>query len=95
MRAVRVVLVVVLVSFLGVLDASAQTDTPAFTPASEYAYITMIPGTGTPDGQMTRFDYVSRAGEVQIATLLALIVFSLWGMFLFFVIVWARQRGQA
>jgi len=67
-----------------------QTDTatPTQTPTPEpYGYSTTVPITGTPDGQMTRFDYTATAGDVHIANLLTWLVFSLWGMFLFTVLV--------
>jgi hypothetical protein len=42
---------------------------------------------------MTRFDYVVSAGEVQIGNQLTWVLYSLWGMFLFgLLVVLARYR---
>lgn len=94
----RILLVVAMVFTVSVSLVQAQTDTPVptdtptpsetptetNTPTSEpFVHMTMPPDTGTPEGQMTRFDYTSTAGDVQIANLLTLLVYSLWGMFFF------------
>lgn len=97
MRVLVMVLVVVIVISS---PAFAQTETPTATPTvtpsptgEPWLYITMQPASGTPEGQVTRFDYVVTAGDVQIANLLTFLLFSLWGMFLFAVIVLlARYR---
>lgn len=57
------------------------------TPLAEiFVYATL---TG---GQATRFDYVSSAGEVHIATLLTMLLISSWAIFLFAMFVmWKRK----
>lgn len=67
---------------LGVGLVNAQTATPDF---SEVIYATLV------DGQVTRFEYSATASDVHIANLIMLILFSVWGMFLFGVSVYARQ----
>lgn len=65
-----------------------ETPLPTFTPTPEpYVYATVMPPEGTPDGQMTRFDYVATAGDVHIANLLTWLLYSVWALFLFVVIV--------
>jgi hypothetical protein len=67
-----------------------STPTPTPTPTDEpYVYATAIPGTGTPMGQMTRFDYTVNAGDVHISNLLTILLFSLWAFFLMLVFGWA------
>jgi hypothetical protein len=90
----------VCIVFLVVFTSSAQTETPTptatatLTPAP-YVFATIAPSDGTPPGQLTRFDYVSTAGDVHIANLLTLDVISGWGQFLFsviFITALARRR---
>lgn len=75
------------------MSAAAQTDTPTPDPTptetatpEPYVYATILPPDGTPPGQLTRFDYVATAGDVQISTLLTIDVLSDWGQFLFTVV---------
>jgi hypothetical protein len=103
----RIVLLIVVmlvgVSAVGAQDTATPTftptDTPTPTPTSTdvpFIHVTMIPGDGTPVGQMTRFDFTSTAGDVQIANLLTWLLYSVWGIFLFAVIVlgvlWRRSK---
>jgi hypothetical protein len=68
-----------------------QTPTATFTPTPEpFSYATVPPLDGESEGQMTRFDYVVSAGDVHIANLLTWLIASLWGMFIFTVIVLYR-----
>lgn len=93
-------LVVIGLLFAVAISAAAQTETPTPTPTATatpepYVYATVLPPDGTPPGQVTRFDYVTTAGEVHIANLLTLDVISDWGVFLFNVIflsALARRR---
>jgi hypothetical protein len=39
-------------------------------------------------GQPARFDYIIRSGQQQIHILLALLILTVWGMFLFGVMAW-------
>lgn len=75
----------------------AQTETPTPEPTATYTpsptptdepsiYATTIPVIGTPDGQMTRFDYTATAGDVHIANLLTYLLYSVWAFFLFAVL---------
>lgn len=86
---------VVVLLMLGTFAASAQTETPTPTETATptptetpapYVYATVPPSDGTPPGQMTRFDYVTTAGDVHIANLLTIDVISSWGQFLFTVV---------
>ena len=95
----RGIVIAVLTVMLFTADiANAQTDTPVptetFTPTptltptpEPYVHMTVIPPDGTPDGQMTRFDYTATAGDVHIANLLTFLLYSFWAMFLFLVVV--------
>lgn len=79
---VRVVLALMLVMGLAGV-AAAQTPTPTLSyDASIYATVV--------GGQVTRFDYVTTAQDVQIANLLTLLLVSVWGFFLVFVFVYGR-----
>lgn len=92
--------VVVLLVFAVAMSAAAQTETPTPTATATatqepYVYATVNPPDGTPPGQMTRFDYIATAGDVQIANLLTIDVISDWGQFLFTVVflsALARRR---
>jgi hypothetical protein len=95
------VVIVLLVLACGV--ASAQTETPTPTPSETptptstptpepYVYATVAPEVTDEPGQMTRFDYVATAGDVQIANLLTWLLYSFWAQFLFLVIVALRGR---
>lgn len=93
------VLVVLIVVFnAGGLSAQTATptptptETPAPTPTMDVAvYATMPPpDTGTP-GQMTRFDYTISAGEAHIANMLTWLLYSIWGMFLFAMVVLLKR----
>lgn len=67
---------------------ATETPTPTSTPTGEpYIYATTVPLEGTPDGQMTRFEYVASAGDVQIANLLTWQLYTTWALFLFLVLV--------
>ncbi len=67
---------------------ATETPTPTSTPTSEpYIYATTVPLEGTPDGQMTRFEYTATAGDIQIANLLTWLLYSFWALFLFLVLV--------
>lgn len=69
-------------------DAIAATHTPTASPTPEpFVYMTMVPEETDEPGQMTRFDYTSTAGDVQIASLLTAQLLSQWAMFLFIVLV--------
>lgn len=82
----------------GNLKASAQTLTPTptatptetATPTQEPFVYATIEAAGTP--QMTRFDYVATAGEMQIATLLTWQLYSLWGISIFSLYLYWRRR---
>ncbi len=94
------VLIFLLVVLAGVSTAQTETPsptatyTPTPTPTPEpWQFATLIPSTPDEDGQMTRIDFVATAGDVRIADLLTAILVSMWGMFLFAVlIVWGRRR---
>lgn len=73
--------VMIFVSLLLVSGVQAQTATPDI-----YVFATVEAG------QMTRFDYVATAGSVHIASLLTLLLLSLWAMFLFAVFVMLRGK---
>jgi hypothetical protein len=95
MRASFVLLIVLL---MAVSTARAQTETPTIMPPqtetpAPYSYSTLPPQQGTPPGVMTRFDYTVSVGETHIANLLTWLLYSLWGMFLFLVLVMMR-RGK-
>lgn len=69
------------------------TPTPTETPTPEpWVFATLEPAVTDEPGQMTRFDYVTTAAEVHIANLLTMILVSLWGMFLFQVMFFARRN---
>jgi len=79
---------------VGITTAQAQTETPTptmtptvtATPTNEpYVYATLPAPTEGATGQMSRFDYVASAGDVYIASLLTVILLSMWGFFLFWV----------
>ena len=90
------------VSDLAIVSAPAPTATATVvcvpfvpTPTRDpVAWITIAPlSSTTPQGQMTRFDYVVSAGDVQTGNLLTWLLYSLWGMFLFgILVVLARYR---
>lgn len=44
------------------------------------------------DGQITRFDYSATAGSVHISNLLTLLLFSIWGFFLFGIFVMVKTK---
>ncbi len=83
---------------LSAAAVSAQTETPeptaTYTPAP-HVYVTIPPLELTPMGQVARFDYVVSAGDVYTTDLLTAILFSLWGMFIFTVLVkWIGGRKK-
>lgn len=88
----RILLLVILIGIItGVVSAQTETPTPVLSiPVSEFVFITMVPYEGTPEGQMTRIDYVVTAGDALIGLLVLFIVISLWGFF--FVYVFLRHR---
>lgn len=75
------------------IPTETETATPTNTPTPEpFVYATIAPETTDEPGQMTRFDYVATAGDVHVANLLTIQLFSLWAMFLFGVFVlWRRN----
>lgn len=108
MSRIVVIALMLIVSF----TASAQTETPTptltptetptstptNTPTPEpWIYVTLLPeSTDDPGGQMTRFDYIVTAADVQIANLLTFQLVSQWAFFLFFAFVgsvlwWKRK----
>jgi hypothetical protein len=102
---VKWLMAALVVLLLYALPVSAQdTATPSATPTSTHTptptleparYITIAPGEGTPEGQLTRLDYTVSAGDIQIANLLTWLLYSVWGMFLFGVLVLlARYRNK-
>lgn len=71
-------------------ETPTETATPTATPTQEpYAYST-VEASGTP--QMTRFDFVVTAGEVQIANLLTWHLYSFWGFSIFALYLYWRRR---
>ncbi len=73
-------------------SANAQED-PTVTPTSEpYVYATLFPEATDEPGQMTRFDYVATAGDVQISNLLYWQLYSMWGMFFFWAYLSLRRK---
>jgi hypothetical protein len=100
--------VIVVLLFMALLPLSvyAQTDTPTPTPTTTPTitpsptmepaiYMTLPPLEGTPDGQLTRFDYTLSAGERHIADMLTWLLYSVWGMFLFAVLVlFVKERRK-
>ena len=70
----------------------SDTPTATLTPTPDMRVCATVAGTGTPEGQLTCFDYVVTASDVHIGNLLTLIFFSAWGFFLFTVFVLARYR---
>lgn len=97
---------ILVLALIGSSPAFAQTETPSPTPTftptptdtptpEPWVYMTLVPVTPDAPGQMTRFDYVATAGDVQVSTLLTWLLVSLWGMFLFAVIaftaLWRRR----
>jgi hypothetical protein len=72
-----------------------NTPTATFTPTPEpHTCLTMVPvdPTATPAGQLACFEYSATASDVYLAVLLALLLFSIWGFFLVYVLVLRRQR---
>lgn len=101
MRVIVACIVVLMFSAVGLVSAqdtptptdsptptatSTATVTPTVTP-EPYVYMTMQPEATDEPGQMTRFDYVVTAGETHIANLMTWLLYSVWGMFLFVVLV--------
>jgi hypothetical protein len=71
------------------------TPTPTNTPTPEpFVYATIAPeSTDQIEGQMTRFDYTVSVGETHIANLLTMLLYSVWGIFLFVLLVlWLRRK---
>ena len=96
----RMFIVFILVVFAAQI-VSAQTATPTLEPTATntstptsppWVYSTIAPVDGTPEGTMTRFDYVTTAADVHIANLLTWILYSIWGFFLFTLVVFYRRR---
>jgi hypothetical protein len=92
---------VILVFALGVGKVYAQTQTPTDPPTQTptetptmppWVYSTIAPLTGTPEGQLTRFDYVTSAADVHIANLLTALLYSIWGMFIIFLLLHLRGK---
>lgn len=73
------------------IPTETETATPTHTP-EPFVYATIAPETTDEQGQMTRFDYVATAGDVHVANLLTMQLFSLWAMFLFVVFVLWRRK---
>ncbi|MCL4251795.1 MAG: hypothetical protein KJ065_26820 [Anaerolineae bacterium] len=65
------------------------TPTPTSTPTPEpFILLTLPPpADGGETGQMARVDFTISAGEIHIANLLTWLLYSVWGMFLFAVLV--------
>jgi hypothetical protein len=103
MRWLGLVVLLVIASY----GANAQTETPTITPIptetptatptntptpEPWVFATIAPESTEEPGQMTRFDYVATAGDVQISNLLTWILYTLWAMFLFAVLVVVRRK---
>lgn len=79
--------------------ASAQatatpTATLTVTPTPEpYVYATLPPQYGAP-GQMTRYAFTVSTGELQIANTLQWLLYSVWGMFLFSLFIYLRNKDR-
>lgn len=86
---------------------SSSTPTPTATPPctvynptptptrDPVVWATMPPLAGTSEGQMTRFDFVLSSGEKHIADIAQFQLYSIWGMFLFGILVLlARYRSR-
>lgn len=81
---VRAGLVLMLLLWLAGV-AAAQTPTPTATLSYEASIYATVVG-----GQVTRFDYVATAQDVQISNLLFLLFVSIWGFGLFGIFVYWR-----
>lgn len=104
MRRITALMFVCLVGLNGYAVSAQATATPepTYTPMptatatpEPFTYATLAPIAPATDGQMTRFDYVASAGDVHVANLLTLMLFSMWGFFLFAVfvlVVFARRK---
>ena len=80
----RGVLIVVFVFLLGVATVSAQGETPTPTPTSTpeptYTPAPIVARYDTIDNQPVQIVYSITAGDVMIAVLLLLLLFSYWGI---------------
>ncbi|MCU0463211.1 MAG: hypothetical protein MUF38_01435 [Anaerolineae bacterium] len=81
-------LVLMVVAMVLAVPSAAQTPTPipteTLSPYAASVFSTLAPETGG-DGQLMRFDYVTSAADVHIANLLTWMLFSGWGIFLYYV----------
>ena len=93
--------VIVVLLFSGLSFAYAQTYTPTNTPTETptqtptnppWVFSTIAPLTGTPEGQLTRFDYVTTSSDVHIANLLTALLYSIWGMFILALLLHIRKK---
>ena len=91
MRKVTVLLAILVFSCAAQAQTptTLSTETPTIAPtvSEPSIFMTIVGIDGTPEGQMTRFDYTATAGDVHIANLLTLQLFSLWAGFVFVVVV--------
>lgn len=87
---------IILLALILVFPTLAQTETPTplptITPTNTatlepYSYATIESALIGNPSHMTRFDYTASAGDVFIALLLLFILFSIWGMFFFYIFV--------
>jgi len=106
MNKTSLTLLLIVAMFVCAVSISAQstdtpiptitlTPTPTNTPTPPpFVYATIAPeSTATVEGQMTRFDYTVSVGETHIGNMLAWILYSAWGMFLFTLLVlWWRSK---
>lgn len=93
----RVIVLFVIGAALLSMPTLAQTETPTPTPTSTatpapYIEFTLSPPDGTPPGQMARLEFTATAGETHIANLVTALLFSLWGMFLYWAIFPRKER---
>lgn len=68
------------------------TPQPTSTPLSVVVAIDPQRSYSSESGQITAFDYIASAGDVHIANLLTGLLLSLWGMFVFVVILLVRVK---
>lgn len=68
------------------------TPQPTSTPMSVVVAIDPQRSYSSESGQITAFDYIASAGDVHIANLLTMLIFSVWGMFILVMFVLVRFR---
>jgi hypothetical protein len=95
MRGLLIVMAVLLVSTSAALAQDTPTPTPTNTPTPDvvqvWALPTQVNAEGTPEPiQYAAFAYTMDAGQVAITFFLAILVFSIWAMFIITLLI--RQK---